>query len=146
MTLVFFSFATFFFVSARTDCPMITVKTQDPRCTSEDMWMWTATDLRVASFLSDALYGRTLSCDPNMTAEQVKDGQGEASYGTAKVRSIIHQPEQCPLTFQLKDLEGSTPNWKTVIAEWSAHEQAVPTAVALKDATTESLELKVIAG
>ncbi|GMH64643.1 hypothetical protein TrST_g10098 [Triparma strigata] len=121
LTIVGLVSVSYFFNSAHTDCPVVTVKMQDPRCSSKDMWMFTANEIKVASFLSDTIYGSTYSCDPN----------------TPQSRSRMAK---------LKDLEGSTPDWETVVTEWSDDEQAVPTAVALKDATTESLELKVIAG
>ena len=65
LTIVGLVSVSYFFNSAHTDCPVVTVKMQDPRCSSKDMWMFTANEIKVASFLSDTIYGSTYSCDPN---------------------------------------------------------------------------------
>jgi len=40
MSLVFLFSFIYFFQSDTSNCPMVTVETNDKRCTSQDMWMW----------------------------------------------------------------------------------------------------------
>eukprot|EP00518_Triparma_eleuthera_P018125 CAMPEP_0197548332 /NCGR_PEP_ID=MMETSP1320-20131121/2488_1 /TAXON_ID=91990 /ORGANISM="Bolidomonas sp., Strain RCC2347" /LENGTH=278 /DNA_ID=CAMNT_0043108327 /DNA_START=211 /DNA_END=1043 /DNA_ORIENTATION=+ len=146
MTAIFLTSMAYFYTSSVDNCPTITVETSDPRCSGEDDWMWAANDYKVASFIPESMHGNSYSCDPSLTAEQIKDNQGDPSFGTAKIRPIIHQSETCPLVFKLKDLTSGTPDFTPLIDAWSADEQSVTTASALKVKADPNYELKIPAG